>query len=267
MQSGAVVLETSLLAVFVAGLLGGVHCAGMCGGIVSALALTAPNRTLKGIQVVGVNADGSARAAPSLLELSPLLQNGLYNAGRLLTYITLGFFAGSVGSVSTWFVSVYPLQQIGLASSSGVLVFIGCYVMGLSWPVRAIERLGVPIWQRVRPLAVQQLARSGVVNRMLTGALWGLVPCGMVYAVLVAAIASGDALRGALLMLAFGLGTLPNLLLLGLSASWLQRARRNPRVRLALGVLICSFGLMGLLRLDAAQRVPLIRALCTGFSL
>ncbi|MEM6985728.1 MAG: sulfite exporter TauE/SafE family protein [Pseudomonadota bacterium] len=259
--------ETTLLGVFLAGLLGGVHCAGMCGGIVGALAMVRPDTSLRGVRVVGLNTDSSAIAAPRTIDQSPVLQNALYNLGRLISYTSLGLVAGSVGSVTMWFDTAYPLQQMAFALSNSVLIFIGCYVAGMRWPVRAIERVGAPVWQRVRPFAIQRLALPGAANRVVTGALWGLVPCGMVYAVLVAALASGSVLSGGLLMLAFGLGTLPNLMLLGLSASWLQRARRVPQLRLATGALLCGFGLLGLMRLDVAQQVPFIRALCAGLPL
>ncbi|HCA26675.1 MAG TPA: hypothetical protein DEP05_03375, partial [Betaproteobacteria bacterium] len=81
------------------------------------------------------------------------------------------------------------------------------------------------------------------------GALWGWLPCGLVYSVLVTALASGGALTGALLMLAFGAGTLPNLLAMGLFARQLKRFMQRRAVRLAAGLAVAGFGMLGLVRM------------------
>jgi sulfite exporter TauE/SafE len=74
------------------------------------------------------------------------------------------------------------------------------------------------------------------------GTLWGWLPCGLVYSVLIWSISAGDALRGALLMLAFGLGTLPNLLAMGVAAARLNAFTRLPAVRIAAGAAVMGFG-------------------------
>jgi sulfite exporter TauE/SafE len=79
--------------------------------------------------------------------------------------------------------------------------------------------------------------------------LWGWLPCGLVYSVLIAAIATGSAINGGLLMLAFGLGTLPTLLTMGMAAVRLKTVLQNIWVRRASGLLVLGFGLLGLLRL------------------
>ena len=89
---------------------------------------------------------------------------------------------------------------------------------------------------------------------LAAGALWGWLPCGMVYSVLVTAMLSGAATRGALVMLAFGLGTLPMLLGLGLAGARLRGLLRVRGVRLACGALVLGFGLLGLAR--AAGGLP-----------
>jgi len=217
MDDHTVITELSLYAVFLTGLLGGVHCAGMCGGIVSALGMMRQRTggSLRGISV-SIEASAStsvarqANAAPSAL-----LSVSLYNLGRLSTYTALGAMAGAVGSFAWMMNSMLPAL----------------------------------LWTRISPLATRTLTRSGVGNSILAGSLWGLVPCGMVYAVLSASLVSGNATNGALLMLVFGLGTLPNLMLLGMSGQWLAKASRNLVVRRCAGLLIIGFGVAGLVHL------------------
>jgi len=81
------------------------------------------------------------------------------------------------------------------------------------------------------------------------GLLWGWLPCGLVYSVLVAALATGSALEGGALMLAFGLGTLPALLAMGMAAVRLKRFLQHLWVRRGSGLLVLTFGVVGLMRL------------------
>jgi sulfite exporter TauE/SafE len=96
----------------------------------------------------------------------------------------------------------------------------------------------------------------------MAGSVWGLVPCGMVYGALLAALLSGSAVRGALLMLAFGLGTLPNMLALGLSAQWMAGLKGNRVLRRFAGLFIIFFAVAGFLRSGIAADIPLLQLLC-----
>ena len=142
-----------------------------------------------------------------------------------------------------------PVQQGAWFIGNLLLVFMGLYVMGFRRIGVYAESLGAGVWQRIRPAATARLSGTGLRNSLIAGSLWGLVPCGMVYAVLSAALVSGSWQKGALLMAVFGLGTLPNLMLLGLSGQWLARASRNRWLRSVAGGLIASFGLLGFLHL------------------
>ena len=301
-------IETTLIAVFLTGLLGGVHCAGMCGGIVSALGMLRGRRTadpehaesnkrpqiirIHPVSAVGrVNLDSDKQAANEATPHTSMhgtstaiggaLEGGhstvwrppshllagindvlLYNVGRIFTYTILGLLVGSIGSAGWLLQSALPVQQSAFALTNILLILMGLYVCGVRRIGQSIESLGQYFWHYVRPLATRRLAGSGSVNALLTGSLWGLVPCGMVYGVLMAALLSGSSGNGAALMFAFGLGTLPNLVLLGLSGQWLARATRHRGLRLLMGVTIIGFGVLGLLRLDVASRIPIVRDLC-----
>ncbi len=250
--------DLSLFAVFLTGLLGGVHCAGMCGGIVSALGMMQqkPLGRSPGIavKVVASPAGGSAQAegiSASGLQAprrgGALSAVAAYNLGRIMTYTTLGALAGGAGSVAWLMESVLPIQQTAYVLSSVLVILMGLYVLGVKRIGMAVESLGSHVWKRIRPVATSRLRGSGFINSVMAGSLWGMVPCGMVYAVLSAALVAGSWQRGALLMLVFGLGTLPNLMLLGLSGQWLAKASRRRWVRVLAGSLIIALGLMGLM--------------------
>ncbi|MDO9064133.1 MAG: sulfite exporter TauE/SafE family protein, partial [Sulfuricella sp.] len=130
-----------------------------------------------------------------------------------------------------------------------LLVFLGLYLAGLSHLVMQLERLGGVIWQRLQPYSKKLLPVRSVPQAFALGALWGWVPCGLVYSVLVAAMASGSAAYGGMIMLAFGLGTLPNLLAMGYFARQLKSFMQHRGVRLAAGLLVAGFGVLGLYRL------------------
>lgn len=268
-----------LLAVFITGLLGGVHCAGMCGGIVGALSMlgaqaesvtklrpaTVRINWVSKIQFSPIAAPAiQVRSADSLWirVLTPLY----YNTGRISMYTALGMLAGSAGSLSFFFEQALPIQQFAYFISSLLLIMMGAYLVGIRWVVTALETLGQPFWRHIKPLATARLRRTGPLNLVVTGALWGLVPCGMLYGVLSMALFSGNAMRGGLLMLAFGLGTLPNLMMLGVAGDAMKRFTGLRWVRQVAGATVVGFGLLGLLRInvviETVNGVPLLRELC-----
>lgn len=234
--------DISLLAVFLTGLLGGVHCAGMCGGIVSALGMMKQKPIQRALNIP-VKVEGGP--APVSAASSAFTAVAAYNLGRITTYTLLGMLAGGVGSIAWLMQSILPIQQTAFFLGNLLVMLMGLYVMGFKRIGTLAESWGKHLWQRIRPVATARLTGAGFLNSVLAGSLWGLVPCGMVYAALSAALVSGGWYQGGLLMLAFGLGTLPNLMLLGLSGQWLGRVSRNRWVRLLAGGLIVLLGLRG----------------------
>lgn len=217
--------EISYLSVFLVGLLGGVHCVGMCGGIVTALSLSsATNRP----------------AVPTLLA---------YNFGRVTSYALAGAIVGAIGASTILLDRFMPAERVLYGLANIMLILLGLYLAGLSRAVLALERVGSVVWARLQPLMKRFIPVRTLPQAFFTGAVWGWLPCGLVYSVLISALATGSAAHGALLMLAFGAGTLPNLLAMGLFAKRLQTLTRKPMVRLAAGLLVASFGVWGLTRL------------------
>lgn len=214
--------DTGFIAVFLIGLLGGTHCAAMCGGIVSALSIHLP---------------GDRPQWP--LHIA-------YNLGRITTYSALGALLGAVSGVGLLLNDLLPVQLALYVAANLMLVALGLYLTGVSQALAVTERWGQAVWRRLEPLGRRYLPARTPGRAFLLGTVWGMLPCGMVYSVLSAALLTGSAPRGAALMLAFGLGTLPNLLLAGLLLKRLKDFTRRRAVRVISGSVVLAFGIFGL---------------------
>lgn len=214
--------DTGFLAVFLIGLLGGTHCVGMCGGIVSALTVQLP---------------GQRPAWP--LHLA-------YNLGRISGYTMAGAAMGALGSIGLMLNGLLPVQMALYVGANLMLVALGLYLVGFTKGLAPVERGGQWLWLRVQPLTKRFLPVRGIAQAYPLGLLWGFLPCGLVYSILATALMSGSALRGAATLLAFGLGTLPNLLLAGLLLARFRRFAQSSAVRTISGLLVLGFGVFGL---------------------
>ena len=219
-------MDVSYLAAFLVGLLGGVHCVGMCGGIVGALALGLPQEVRH-----------SARMLPYLLA---------YNLARIASYTLAGALLGGVGYLAAHW-SGLRHAQLGLQLLAALfMIALGLYLAGWWLGLGRLERAGGRIWRHIEPLGRRFLPVRTPAQAFSLGLLWGWLPCGLVYSVLVWSISRGDAIAGALLMLSFGLGTLPTLLLMGVAATRLSAFVRHTWVRRVAGLLVMSFGVLSL---------------------
>ncbi len=206
----------SLLTAWLLGFLGSVHCMGMCGGIVGALTLNTHNKNSHWIQLS-------------------------YHLGRISTYATLGLVAGLLG---LWLASTHSLAgQILRILSGALLVLMGLYVFGATHSLTWLEKAGGVFWKKVQPLSKRLFPITSPKQGFLLGAIWGLLPCGLIYSTLSWALVSADPLHSASLMAMFGLGNLPALLSFAAFAQQLNRFRQALWVRLLLAALITSFGI------------------------
>ena len=228
------------MSAFLLGLFGGVHCASMCGGIV---ALLGGRHRMMPLHLQPGGAAVASMQSGALLQFA-------YNAGRIGSYAVAGAIAGAVGSAAWLAGHVLPVQQLSFAAANLLLIVLGLALAGGLRGLRTLERFGAGAWKRIAPLASRLLGATHVPGAFAAGTAWGWVPCGMVYGVLAAALVSGSAADGALLMLAFGAGTLPNLLALGFAAQGASRWFSQPVARRIAGVLIIVFGVAGLARID-----------------
>ncbi|ABE50747.1 MULTISPECIES: sulfite exporter TauE/SafE family protein [Methylobacillus] len=217
--------ELSLFAALLVGLLGGGHCAGMCGGIVGAVSMSMP---------------GSRPQWRLLLA---------YNLGRIGSYGIAGVIAGAVGASSFFLQHLLPVGKILYALANIMLILLGLYLANFWHGVIALERIGTVLWKWLQPFSKRWLPVRNIAQAGMLGAIWGWLPCGLVYSVLIAALATGSPVQGGVLMLAFGIGTLPTLLAMGMAAvrlkAWLQRLW----VRRVSGLAVLLFGVLGLMRL------------------
>ncbi len=196
---------------------------GMCGGVVAALSFGLPQR---------VRASAS-RASPFLLA---------YNVGRIASYTLAGAMMGGVGWFATNLAGVHE-AQVALRVFAGLfMIALGLYLAGWWQGLARVERMGGVLWRRVEPLGRRLLPVTTPMRALAAGLVWGWLPCGLVYSVLIWSIAAGGLIEGALLMLSFGLGTLPNLMAMGLFASQLTRFVRDPRVKAIAGASVMGFG-------------------------
>ena len=223
--------DSGFLAVFLIGLLGGVHCAGMCGAIVSALSLQTPRPVGK---------------------QSPVWPLHLaYNLGRISSYAIAGALMGALGSLGLLLNNWLPVQMILYVGANLMMVALGLYLTGLTRTLAFVERAGQWLWRRVQPSTRRFLPVRGVAQAFPLGMLWGWLPCGLVYSLLAMTLLSGSALRGAAIMLAFGLGTLPNLMLAGLLLVRFRSAIQGRALRLGSGLIVLGFGVWGLFNATA----------------
>lgn len=213
------------IAALLLGLAGGAHCAGMCGGIVSATAL----------------APGSRRR--------PVAFTAAYHLGRASSYATAGAIAGAFGQAGLALRGTLATHQALFALASLSMLAAGLYVAGHAPFVRRLETVGTVLWRRVEPWSRPLIPARTPRQAALLGMLWGWLPCGMVYAALLLALASGSALAGAVTLAAFALGTMPSLLAVGLAARSASSRPVRRGFRILAGFAIAALGVYGLAKL------------------
>ncbi|MBJ7309605.1 sulfite exporter TauE/SafE family protein [Rugamonas sp. CCM 8940] len=260
-----------LLPIFLVGLAGSVHCVGMCGGIVGALSAASRPRprpqSRPGPQPViaialAAPSPASPAGAPAVAPADRLARVLAYNGGRIGSYMLSGALAGGLAGGAQSLARLAGLQIGFYWLANLMLVALGLYLMDAWRGLARLEAAGQPVWRRVQPLLAPLLPMDSAAKALALGGLWGWLPCGMVYSVLLTAMLSGSAAAGAAVMLAFGLGTLPMLLGLGLLGARLRETLRRRAVRIAGGLLVLSFGLLGLARAANGLSLGWIDALC-----
>ncbi|MFM7226814.1 MAG: sulfite exporter TauE/SafE family protein [Betaproteobacteria bacterium] len=243
----------SLLPIFLIGLLGGVHCVGMCGGIIGAFAVASPRRSIP------IHAAGITPHPSSIRDTAPRVL--AFNVGRIGSYMVAGMLAGLLGSFPAM-VNLASVQTFLCWLANLMLVALGLTLMNIWHGLSRLEQAGQVVWRQVQPLLRKLLPVQHPSQALALGALWGWVPCGMVYSVLMTALLSGSATSGALVMLAFGLGTLPLLFTMGVAGLSLQPLLQRASVRRMAGLVVLSFGVAGLVRVGMGMSNVWLDTLC-----
>jgi hypothetical protein len=212
----------SITAAFVIGLLGSVHCVGMCGGIMNALCFAMPKQT-----------QSKTRTSLTLV---------LYNLGRVFSYSLAGAMVGGIGMLLQ---GPDGILGSGLRIFAGLMMIaMGLYLAGWWRGLVHLESLGNHvIWRHIQPVTNRLMPVTKAWQALLLGMLWGWLPCGLVYSTLTLAGAAAQWQQSALIMAGFGLGTVPVMLLTGVFAvqfkAWIQKAA----IRNIAALLIIAFGI------------------------
>lgn len=220
-------MNTAYVLAFVVGLFSALHCIGMCGSIVGALSFSVSTQVREDL----------SRFLAFLLA---------YNAGRVASYAIAGAAFGSLGGVLMGAGGLVWLHDALRWLAAALMVGIGLYIAGWFPRFTLIERIGEPIWHRLEPLARSLMPVDSLPRAGLYGAVWGWLPCGLVYTMLISAPARGGPIAGALYMALFGLGTLPVLITAGLFAGRLYRFAGDRRLQIMAGLVIVALGLFTL---------------------
>lgn len=206
-----------LATAFVTGLLGSAHCFGMCAGI-------------SGLFAVNINVASMKTQVPKAIA---------YNVGRVLSYAVLGVAVAMIGKTM---VSGIPDIAAPVRFASGVLIILVGLQLAFGWRLLSpLENAGAKLWNRIAPAAKGLVPVETTAQALGLGLIWGWLPCGLVYSVLLLAATTTDPIGGGFVMIAFGLGTMPAMIATGLSASKLAQFLSGKR--LGAGLLIIVIGL------------------------
>lgn len=227
-------LEISFLQIFLSGLLGGVHCLGMCGGLSSAFIFNMPRE-----------------AGRTRLIL-------LMNLGRILSYTLMGVIVGAISQLGSTLDNSHTVRNSFYLFAQIMVIFMGLYFAGLSNFILKFEKLGAPLWKNFfsKKLGRFLPVRSSM-SALVVGMLWGWLPCGLIYSASAQALASQNFLMGGALMLTFGLGTLPNLLAMNFFANQLKSTFNNKWFRFVAGMVLVLMGISQILFLFGVFKKPL----------
>jgi len=219
-------IEVTIVSALLVGLLGSSHCFGMCGGIVGSLSLSGPGEPR------------ARRPWPLLLAA---------NGGRICSYAIAGALLGWISQQAFDAMPLPAARRAAQWISAVFMIALGLHLSGWWRGLAVLERGGARLWRHLAPLARRLLPVRHPLHAWVFGMVWGWLPCGLVYSALAWSLSAGSPARGALLMVAFGAGTLPMLLVCGAAAHTLGTAVRSSGVRRGAGLVVLALGVYALL--------------------
>jgi hypothetical protein len=225
---------SALIGAWLAGALGGGHCLAMCGGFVTAMA--------------GAPGGKTAQASPLRPARAIAWRQLPYNGGRITTYVLLGAIAGGTGALALSAADVLPVQRFLYVVANLFLLALAIAIAWKQGTFAWLQRAGGALFGKFGPAFRPLLLADTVPARYALGMLWGMVPCALTYGVLPIALFAGGIWQGAAVMLAFGLGTLPNLLAAGWVVTHARRWLDARVVRYPAAALLAGFAAVGIWR-------------------
>ncbi|OQW77502.1 MAG: hypothetical protein BVN35_05115 [Proteobacteria bacterium ST_bin11] len=217
--------NASYLAAFVMGLFSSLHCIGMCGSIIGTLTYS----------------------------LKPELRNdkrrlfGIvlnYNIGRVLSYAMAGALVGILEAFLTLPFAQGQAHRFLQLLSAVVMAGAGLYLGGWFPYFAYIEKMGARFWKLIEPFGRRLIPVQNRTQALLFGMVWGWLPCGLIYTALALAVTTGSITHSALTMLAFGLGTLPAVMGVGIMTSLLARLSKIRHFKHAVAALFIIFAFL-----------------------
>jgi sulfite exporter TauE/SafE len=197
----------------------------MCGGIIAALTL-------------GLPADiRNSRFRMTNIVLA-------YSIGRIGSYSLAGALAGFIGSRFTDIFERINGQFILQIIAGIILIMLGMHIAGWMPRLKQLETLGTGVWRYLQPLGKRFLPVTNMTRALFIGVIWGWLPCGLVYSILLLAITSGSPVQGAIYLFLFGMGTLPSMFMAGIAGGLLRQYLQNSSIRQIAGLLIIISGMI-----------------------
>ena len=244
---------SDLLIAFSLGLFSAPHCFAMCGSIASALVMGSQNAARShdtfAVAQVWPNTETAQLHAPRQ-HATATVDAFTFASGKLFSYALLGFFAGTL---SAFLALAGPLPGIFLRGISALLMIaIGFYIAGWWKGISRLESLVNKLWQPALK-KINGLRLDRVSRKLMAGAIWGFLPCGIVYSMLGLSLSSGGPLHGMAMMASFGLGTIPFVMGTGGMIGVIGKVLANPVLRNAAGTAVIILGLVSLAMLVIAQ--------------
>jgi sulfite exporter TauE/SafE len=219
---------SSYLVAFIMGLFSSMHCIGMCGSIIGTLTLSL-----------------SPEIRNNKKRLLPFVFN--YNFGRITSYAIAGALVGVIEALLTAHLGQTQGHRILQILSAVIMGSAGLYIAGWFPRFAYIEKAGVMLWKTIEPYGRKLIPVKNRTHAYLFGMVWGWMPCGLVYSALALSATAGDASKSAMTMLAFGLGTLPAVIGVGVMTQLLTRLSRIQRFKQAIGLFMIILALFSAL--------------------
>ncbi|WP_404358062.1 sulfite exporter TauE/SafE family protein [Methylotuvimicrobium sp. KM1] len=223
-----IAFNASYFVAFAMGLFSSMHCIGMCGSIIGTLTLS-----LK------------PEVRTSKAKLFPYVLN--YNLGRISSYALAGMLVGFIEAILTMPFGEGHGHRVLQVLSAAIMTSAGLYIAGWFPRFAYIEKAGSRFWKLIEPYGRRLIPVKTHKQAFLFGMIWGWLPCGLVYAALALAATTGDIIRSGLTMLAFGFGTLPAVISVGIITSTLTRLSRMQYFKQTVGLLMIALALLAAL--------------------